>query len=280
MSFATPAHRYILNNITMGHHDMKVSSPIAFVTGGRSGIGRGIAWALADAGFDVVVNDVLDDAETREAIAGIEERGRNAVFIHGDVSDLDAIGSIADRAWNAFGRIDTLVNNAGVGAMVRGDLLDVSVESYDRCLNVNLRSHFFMTQAIARKMIANPSSEHYRSVICISSSGAKIASILRGEYCISKAGMTMLSQLFAARLASENIAVHEVRPGLIRTGMTSAPTVVARCDEMMAKGFTPINRWGQPDDVGRAVAVLATGAFGFSTGGHFDIDGGMHMNLL
>lgn len=256
------------------------NAPIAFVTGGRSGIGRGIAWSLADAGFDVVINDVADDEETRAALAGIEERGRKAAFVQGDVSDLDVIDSIGEKAWAAFGRIDTLVNNAGVGAMVRGDLLDVSAESYNRCLNVNLRSHFFMTQAIAKKMIANPSTDQYRSVICISSSGAKIASILRGEYCISKAGMTMLSQLFAARLASENIAVHEIRPGLIRTGMTSAPPVVARYDDMISNGFTPINRWGQPDDVGKAVAVLATGAFGFSTGGHFDIDGGMHMNLL
>lgn len=258
----------------------ELNSPIAFVTGGRSGIGRGIAWSLADAGFDVVVNDLVDDAETKVALAGIEQRGRKTAFIQGDVGDVDAIGSIVDSAWCTFGRIDTLVNNAGVGAMVRGDLLDVSLDSYNRCLNVNLRSHFFVTQAVARKMIANRSADHYRSVICISSSGAKIASILRGEYCISKAGMTMLSRLFAARLAAENIAVHEVRPGLIRTGMTSAPAVVARYDEMIAKGFTPINRWGQPGDVGRAVAVLARGEFGFSTGGHFDVDGGMHMNLL
>ncbi|MBE2276214.1 MAG: 3-ketoacyl-ACP reductase [Rhodobacteraceae bacterium] len=254
-------------------------SPIAFVTGGRSGIGRGIAWALADNGFDVVVNDIADDAEAAAAIEGIKERGQRAAFVKGDVADLDAQAEIVETAWNTFGRIDTLVNNAGVGAMVRGDLLDVSVESYNRCLNVNLRSHFFMTQKIAKRMIAAPSN-HYRSIICISSSGAKIASILRGEYCISKAGMTMLSQLFATRLAEEGIAVHEIRPGLIRTNMTSAPAVVARYDDMMAKGFTPINRWGMPEEVGRSVATLAKGAFGFSTGGHFDIDGGMHMHLL
>lgn len=255
------------------------SSPVAFVTGGRSGIGRGISWSLAEAGFDVVINDVLDDEDTRVALLGIEERGRRAAFVPGDISDPETSTSAADAAWNAFGKIDCLVNNAGVGAMVRGDLLDVSLESYDRCLRVNLRSHFLMTQKIAKKMIASP-SETYRSIICISSSGAKIASILRGEYCISKAGMTMLSQLFAARLAAENIAVHEIRPGLIRTSMTSAPAVVARYDSMIEKGFTPINRWGTPEDVGRGVAALATGTFGFSTGGAFDIDGGMHMNLL
>jgi NAD(P)-dependent dehydrogenase (short-subunit alcohol dehydrogenase family) len=254
-------------------------SRIAFVTGGRGGIGRGIAWALADGGFDVVINDITKDAETTVALAGIEQRGRRAAFVQGDVSDVATTADIAERAWGSLGPIDCLVNNAGVGAMVRGDLLDVSLDSYNRCLNTNLRSHFFMTQQIARKMIANP-VDRYRSIICISSSGAKIASILRGEYCISKAGMTMLSQLFAARLASENIAVHEIRPGLIRTAMTSAPAVIARYDEMIAKGFTPINRWGTPEDVGRGVAALAGGAFGFSTGGAFDIDGGMHMNLL
>lgn len=255
------------------------TSPVAFVTGGRSGIGRGIGWSLAEKGFDVVINDILNDEETTAALKGIEERGQRAAFIPGDISDPAASETVADAAWAAFGGIDCLVNNAGVGAMVRGDLLDVSLESYDRCLRVNLRSHFLMTQKIAKKMIATPSTS-YRSIICISSSGAKIASILRGEYCISKAGMTMLSQLFAARLASENIAVHEIRPGLIRTSMTSAPAVVARYDAMIEKGFTPINRWGTPEDVGRGVAALAAGTFGFSTGGAFDIDGGMHMNLL
>lgn len=254
-------------------------SPVAFVTGGRTGIGRGVAWSLAEEGFDIVINDVADDEEAKKALEGIEERGQRSAFIKGDVADLDTQQAIADSAWNAFGSITCLVNNAGVGAMSRGDLLDVTLESYNRCLNTNLRSHFFMTQKISRKMIDNP-SDAYRSIICISSSGAKIASILRGEYCISKAGMTMLSQLFAARLAPENIAVHEIRPGLIRTSMTSAPAVVKRYDDMMAEGFTPINRWGMPEDVGQAVATLALGTFGFSTGGAFDIDGGMHMNLL
>jgi NAD(P)-dependent dehydrogenase (short-subunit alcohol dehydrogenase family) len=175
---------------------MTSSTPIAFVTGGRNGIGRGIAWALADNGFDIVINDLLDDDETAVSLQGIRDRGREVAFVQGDISDLDASKRISDEAWGKFGRIDTLVNNAGVGAMVRGDLLDVSIESYNRCLNVNLRSHFFITQSVAKKMIANPSSDHYRSVICISSSGAKIPSILRGEYCISKAGMTMLSQRF------------------------------------------------------------------------------------
>ncbi|WP_250527773.1 3-ketoacyl-ACP reductase [Caballeronia sp. GAWG2-1] len=257
---------------------MKRNAPVAMVTGGRRGIGRGIVWHLADAGFDIVINDLCDDDAMRETIAGVEARGRKWAMALGDIAELNEQDDLAERAWSAFGRIDTLVNNAGVSVLSRGDLLDVSVESYDRNLDINLRGPFFLTQRIARRMLNEPDSSLYRSVVCISSTSAETVSINRGEYCISKAGVSMMVKLFATRLAEHGIAVHEIRPGIIRTDMTSVSA--ASFDERIRDGLTPIRRWGTPDDIGRAVATLAIGTFAFSTGSAFELDAGMHMNRL
>lgn len=255
---------------------MNTNPPIALVTGGRRGIGRAIVWHLADQGFDVVINDLHDDESLQETIAGVERRGRKWALALGDIADLDAQDELAARAWSAFGRIDTLVNNAGVSVLSRGDLLDVSVESYDRNLDINLRGPFFFTQRIARRMLEQGESAHYRAIICVSSTNAETVALNRGEYCISKTGVSMMVKLFAARLGEHGIGVHEIRPGIIRTDMTTVSA--ASFDARIREGLTPIRRWGEPDDIGRAVATLAVGTFSFSTGSAFELDAGMHLN--
>jgi NAD(P)-dependent dehydrogenase (short-subunit alcohol dehydrogenase family) len=251
--------------------------PAALITGGRRGIGQGIAFALAAAGFDVVINDLERDADAEATLAGIGERGATASFVAADVADLAAHPRLVDAAFAASGRLDCLVNNAGVSVLSRGDLLDVTPESYDRCQSINLRGPFFLTQRIARRMLeqAPPAGGPPRSIISITSVNAEIASINRGEYCISKAGASMLTRLFALRLAPHGIGVFEVRPGIIRTPMT-AP-VAERYERAIADGITPIARWGEPADVGRAVAAATTGQLPFSVGQVIYVDGGLNL---
>ncbi|MGH6944872.1 MAG: 3-ketoacyl-ACP reductase [Geminicoccaceae bacterium] len=251
------------------------SRPVALITGGRRGIGRGIALALAEAGFDLVINDLERDQDAEATLVAAAERGARGRFVAADIADLGAHPSLVDGALGAFGRLDCLVNNAGVSALARGDLLDVSIESYDRCLSTNLRGPFFLTQRVARAMLEMPAAAGGppRSIVTITSVNAEIASISRGEYCISKAGTSMLTRLFALRLALHGIGVFEVRPGIIRTSMT-AP-VAERYDELIREGITPIARWGEPEDVGRAVATLATGGLPFTAGQVVFVDGGL-----
>jgi NAD(P)-dependent dehydrogenase (short-subunit alcohol dehydrogenase family) len=251
--------------------------PVALITGGRRGIGRGIAFALADAGFDLVINDLERDADAEATLAGVGERGATASFVAADVADLAAHPGLVDATFGAFGRLDCLVNNAGVSVLSRGDLLEVAPASYDRCLNVNLRGPFFLTQRIARRMLeqAPPASSPPRSIVSITSVNAALPSINRGEYCISKAGASMLTRLFALRLAPHGIGVFELRPGIIRTPMT-AP-VAERYEREIAAGITPIARWGEPADVGRAVATIATGRLPFSVGQVIYVDGGLSL---
>jgi len=254
---------------------MTEERPAALITGARRGIGRGIAFALAEAGFDLVINDVERDGDAETTLAGIPERGARAAFVGADIADLGSHGHLVDGALGAFGRLDCLVNNAGVSVLSRGDLLDVSVESYDRCLSVNLRAAFFLTQRVARAMLGQPAQDGGppRSIVTITSVNAELASINRGEYCISKAGASMLTRLFALRLAAHGIGVYEIRPGIIRTSMT-AP-VAERYDREIAAGATPIARWGEPEDIGRAVATAATGRLPFSVGQVIWVDGGL-----
>lgn len=252
-------------------------APVALVTGARRGIGRGIALALAGAGFDVVVNDLPGDPP-EDTLAGVRAAGRRAATAFGDISDLEGQDDLVARAWDAFGRVDCLVNNAGVSVMNRGDLLDVTVESYDRCLDINLRGPFFLTQRIARRMLAGAPGPHHRSIVTISSISAEVVSINRGEYCISKAGLSMLSKLYAVRLAESGIGVYEVRPGIIRSDMTAISA--AKLDALIRDGYTPIRRWGEPEDIGRAVVTLATGALPFTVGQVVYADGGLALPRL
>ena len=249
----------------------------AVVTGGRRGIGRGICFALASAGFDVVVVDLDDDEASQATLAGLRERGANARFIRGDIAAITTHESIVDAVYDAFGTLDCLVNNAGVSAQKRGDLLDLPPESFDRVVGINLRGTFFLTQAAARRMVAEqraPDSPA-RSIITISSVNAWLVGPDRGEYCISKTGLTMMTKLFAIRLAPHRIHTYEIRPGIIETGMTAVAK--EKYDRLIGAGLTPIARWGTPDDVGVAAAALATGAVPFSTGDAYHVDGGMHI---
>lgn len=250
----------------------------AFVTGGRRGIGRAIAFALADNGFDVVINDLERDAAAEETIAGIEQRGRKAAFVKGSVAALEDHERIVSEAWNAFGPFACLVNNAGVQTAYRGDMLEIPIESFDRLISVNLRGSFFLTQRIAKRMIAEPVRDPTRpdrSIIFISSGNAVIATQGQADYCISKSGIAMMSTLYALRLAEYGIAVHEIRPGIIRTDMTA--DVFDKYDDWVnSRGF-PLSRWGEPDDIGRTVGALAAGLLPYSTGYAFHVDGGIHI---
>jgi NAD(P)-dependent dehydrogenase (short-subunit alcohol dehydrogenase family) len=253
--------------------------PVALVTGARRGIGRGIALALAGAGFDLVINDVARDQDAEDTLAALGERGARAIFIAADIADLGAHAHLVDGALGAFERLDCLVNNAGVSAASRGDLLDVTAESYDHCLNTNLRGPFFLTQRVAREMLARPApTSPPRSIITITSVNAEMVSINRGEYCISKAGASMLTRLFGLRLAEHGIGVYEIRPGVIRTPMT-AP-VAEQYQRRIDDGLVPIARWGEPDDIGRAAATLATGGLPFSVGQAVYVDGGLNLPVL
>jgi len=249
--------------------------PVALVTGGRRGIGRGIAWALAQNGFDVVVNDLVEDAAVDETLAGIAERGGRSAFVRADISDVEQHAALVDAAWRALGTVDCVVNNAGVQTRYRGDLLDTPVESYDRVNGTNARGTFFLTQRIARRMIGESATPWKRSIVFISSISAVYAAPAQAEYCISKAGVSMMAQLFTVRLAPHGIAVYEVRPGFVRTDMTADAT--ADKDIRIDRGDVPIARWGEPEDIGRAVAVLATGCIPYATGSALFIDGGFNV---
>ena len=249
----------------------------AFVTGAGRGIGRAIAVALAERGFAVAVNDLPHSGDLHETVEGIRARGTRAIAVPGDVADLAGHEAMLDAVWSAFGGCDCLVNNAGISVEKRGDLLEVTPQSFDRLLSVNLRGPFFLTQAVARRMLATP-SPRFRCIVTISSTNAYAASPDRAEYCISKTGLSMMSKIFAARLGGDGICTYEVRPGVIRTAMTAV--VQQKYDAMFASGLAPIARWGEPEDVGRAVATLAEGALAYSTGEVVHVDGGMSVIRL
>jgi len=259
---------------------MANGTPTALVTGGRRGIGRGCAWALADVGFNVVIAD-LDRCEHAEAtLEGIRSRGCKAAFVRCDVADLDGHERVVEETFAAFGNLHCLVNNAGVSAIKRGDILDMTVESWDRCLDINARGPFFLTQRIVRRWLKSPveTAAFPRSVVSITSSNVKVVSPTRIEYGASKAAWSMAIAGLAIRLAEENIAVHEIRPGIIRSDMTAVAK--ERYDRLIAEGITPMRRWGEPDDVGKACAVLATGQLPFTVGQVIEPDGGLRFREL
>jgi NAD(P)-dependent dehydrogenase (short-subunit alcohol dehydrogenase family) len=212
-----------------------------------------------------------------ETVAAIREQGGDAKAVNLDISKVQQHQQFVEEAWNAFGSIECLVNNAGVSVNVRDDLLKVTPESYDRVMMTNLRGPFFLTQEIARRMIG-AKSPHFRSIVTISSINAEFASIDRGEYCLSKTGLSMMARLFAIRLADHGIGSYEIRPGIIRTQMTAVAR--EKYDRLIDEGLTPIKRWGEPEDIGRAVAMLARGQLGYSTGEIVHVDGGMALRRL
>lgn len=250
------------------------SRRVAIVTGGGRGIGRAIAERLAES-FDLAITDV--EPHGAAAAEALQQRGAAALFVQGDLADLTTHAPTLERIVERFGRIDCLVNNAGIASPVRGDLLELKPENYDRVLAVNLRGTLFFTQAIARQMLAQE-PERARSIITVSSINAEMAAVERGDYAISKTGLAMLTKLFALRLADAGIGVFEVRPGIIRTDMTAK--VSARYDGMIAQGVVPMRRWGEPDDVAAVVAALASDAFAFATGSVIEVGGGLAIPRL
>lgn len=268
---------------------------VALITGGSRGIGRGIALALARSGHDLVLdyahNAAAAAAVARACEAAALEHGRaiRALSCRSDVALADDRAALLEFVRHHFGRLDLLVNNAGVAPELRADLLDTGEASFDRLMAINVKGPFFLTQLAARWMIAqvDPAAPDRKEgsatapppqIIFISSISAYTASVNRGEYCVTKAALSMLTPLFAARLAEYGINVYEIRPGIIETDMT-AP-VKAKYDALIADGLTPIRRWGTPDDVGQAVAAIAAGALPFSTGEVINVDGGFHLRRL
>jgi 3-oxoacyl-[acyl-carrier protein] reductase len=251
--------------------------PAALVTGAARGIGAAIATRLAAEGYRIAVLDMADASET---LTAIRDSGGEAIGILGDItSESDRAGALEELR-NAYGRLDVLVNNAGVAPKVRADLLEATEESYDRVMGINLKAPYFLTQAVARWMVEQRTQRpsDWMCIVNISSVSAYAPSPSRGEYCLSKAGVSMATKLWASRLAEFGIGVYEIRPGIIATDMTS--TVRDKYDKLIDEGLTPIRRWGQPDDIASAVGACVRGDLRFSTGEVVNVDGGFHLRVL
>ena len=243
------------------------------ITGGARGIGEGIVKQLTAAGHNVAFCGRKDAPEFHEQAAKIAAAATvQCRYYQCDVSKPEDRSNLIASFVRDFGSLDVLVNNAGVAPEVRADLLDMSPESFDRVMGINLRGPFLLTQLAAKEMMKAP-KEKFRCIVNIGSVSADYASINRGEYCLSKAAIAMSTKLFAVRLADEGICVYEIRPGVIKTDMTG--TVSAKYDKMIAEGLTLQRRWGYPEDIGKAVAALVSGAFGYSTGQVVNVDGGL-----
>nr|WP_309688978.1 3-ketoacyl-ACP reductase [Armatimonas sp.] len=259
-----------------------MTRPVALVTGAGRGIGRGIAIELGKLGWFVVVNYAGNVQAADECVALVREAGGDAIAVRADVSLAEDRERLVNETLAVADRIDLLVNNAGVAPSVRADVLDASEESFDRLIAINLKGPYFLTQRVAKEMIARNSSPASGGgggqIITVSSISAFTASVNRGDYCISKAGLGMATALWAARLAEYGIRVYELRPGVIATDMTAG--VKDKYDSAIEGGAWPIRRWGLPEDIGRAVAALARGDFPFSTGEVINIDGGFHLRTL
>jgi 3-oxoacyl-[acyl-carrier protein] reductase len=261
------------------------AKPVALVTGAGQGIGRAVAIEFSCQGFDIAGLDVVFEPRTRkrglfEVKAKVEKRGRVFLPLCCDVASLNEHDRALDEVYAKFGRIDCLVNNAGVAPLERLGILKTNPASFDRVMGINARGAFFLTQNVARRMTSQAAGRDLvpPSIIFITSISAVVSSPTRAEYCMSKAALSMAATLFAHALAPHGIAVFEVRPGIIATDMT-AP-VKAKYDRLIAGGLVPQNRWGRPEDVGRAVAALARGAFAFSTGAVIEVSGGMNLRRL
>ena len=256
--------------------------PAAVVTGGRRGIGKAISMELASLGYDLAVSHVsgMDSREKSVLEKEYEALGVACELMKSDISDAYDRQELVNKTRARFGRCDILVNNAGVAPLERADLLETTAESYDRVMNTNLKGPFFLTQLVAAWMIEqkkrNP--ERIFRIINIGSISAYTSSTSRGEYCLSKAGMAMMTMLFADRLAEYGIGVFEIRPGIIATDMTAA--VKQEYDALMDAGLTPIRRWGEAADVAKAVHAIVSGKLDFSTGQVLDVDGGFHLRRL
>jgi NAD(P)-dependent dehydrogenase (short-subunit alcohol dehydrogenase family) len=254
---------------------------VAVVTGGSRGIGRGIALSLASRGWQIVVNYHSNRIAAEETQNAVESAGGSALLVQADIARRSDLDQLVDVALEEFGCIDLLVNNAGIGPRQRVDMLQVAETSFNEVMDVNLKGPFFLTQRVAKEMIALMEKDLIREpkIINISSISAYTSSPSRAEYCISKAGMSMMTKLWADRLAEYGINVYEIRPGIIATDLTSV--VKDKYDRLiLEQGLTPIKRWGMPEDIGKAVLAIAEGQFPFSTGEVINVDGGFHLHRL
>lgn len=251
----------------------------AIITGGSRGIGFAIAKQLGQDGFNIVILDMNDQSAYQDNLDQLGAQDTEYLYVKGNICDAADRQRLIDETVGRFGSIHVLVNNAGIAPKVRADLLEMTEESFDRVLGVNTKGNMFITQAVARQMLKQDLAGRKRgTIVNISSCSAEVSSISRGEYCVSKAGVSMLTTLYADRLAPEGILVHEVRPGVIATDMTAA--VQAKYDKMFADGLFPIARWGTPEDIAGAVSALCSDKFTYTTGNYIDVDGGFHIKRL
>lgn len=254
---------------------------VAIVTGSSRGIGRGIAKALAENDWKIVINYRSNRTAADQAQEEIQALGSDALIVQADMARRKDLDALVDITLEHYEVINLLVNNAGVGPRQRVDMLQVGEDSYDEVMAINLKGPFFLTQRVANEMIAllEQGTIQAPKIVNISSISAYTSSPARAEYCISKAGMSMTTSLWADRLAEYGINVYEIRPGIIRTDLTSV--VKEKYDHLILdEGLTPIRRWGEPEDIGKAVAAIAEGSFPFSTGEVINVDGGFHMHRL
>lgn len=258
----------------------KTDKKIAIITGSGRGIGRGIAIQLARVGWNIVINDVGSPEPSQETLKLVRADGSDGMIVPADVTSSADREQLVDETLNSFGRIDLLVNNAGIGPRQRLDILEIGEQSMNEVLAVNLIGPFFLTQLVARKMIELVERKlvEHPKIVNIGSISAFTSSTSRAEYCISKAGVAMTTLLYADRLAKHGINVYEIRPGIIETPMTAG--VKDKYDKLIAEGITPIQRWGQPEDIGKAITAIAEGYLPFSTGQVINVDGGFHIQRL
>jgi len=252
--------------------------PVAIVTGASRGIGRDVALELASLGYDLVINRAQEVMPEVLAEAGV--LGARCEFVAGSIAEVETRKRIVESTRAQFGRCDMLVNNAGAGPIKRLDILEATEESFDRVLSINLKGPYFLTQLVANWMIEQRKQDPTRAfrIINVGSISAYTSSPSRGEYCISKAGIAMMTKLYADRLAEYDIGVFEISPGIIETDMTRV--VKDKYDRLIAEGLTPIKRWGKPGDVAKVVGAIAEGRLDFSTGSVINVDGGFHLRRL
>lgn len=270
----------------MGEHDQIIQTygdlmkKVALITGGTRGIGLGISFSLARQGFDLAVNDVRREDDVQDVIDQLKGAGTEVVYCQGDIAMEADREKILGTLKIHYDKLNVLVNNAGVAPLERKGILETTIESYDRVMDINLKGSYFLTQTLSKWMIeqAERDTEYNACIINITSISSTVASVNRGEYCISKAGMSMMSKLFAVRLGEYDIPVYEVQPGMTRTDMTEC--VRDTYDKLIADGQVLQKRWGMPEDIGKTVAALAAGNFPYSTGSVIMVDGGLTVPRL
>ena len=252
----------------------------ALITGGSRGIGYGIATSLAKQGYNLAINGVREEQEVKEQLDDLKRFNIEVVYCQGNIGNPEEREKIVSQTITHFKVIDLLVNNAGVAPQTRKDILELDEVSYDRLMDINLKGTFFLTQLVAKNMLlAKKKDDDYQGcIITITSMSAEVGSVNRAEYCMSKAALSMMTKLFAIKLAEEDIPVYEVRPGIIRTDMTAG--VKEKYDTLIEQGLTLEKRWGTPEDIGQIVVSLAKGDIPYATGQIITADGGLTISRL